>query len=153
MQHDPHEHEERDRDEGVAFDHPVQAAEVRDPGAQPLDGASVREVGAGVAREQPAAERGGADGQDGGAGQRESDREAGHEREHHEQDEDDEKDELHGVRPNPAEPESKGGPGPGSGASWERGRPARNTPEAWAFRAPRPLAMTRLSPVVTGFAK
>ena len=59
----------------------------------------MREEGIGVAREEPAEQCGGGDGQDGGAGQREADRKTGHEREHHEQDQDDEKDELHGDRP------------------------------------------------------
>jgi hypothetical protein len=77
LQHDAHEHEQRNRDQGVALDLPVDAPEVGDPGGQPLDRAALGEVGAGIVGEEIAGQGGRADRQDRRARQRECDRKPG----------------------------------------------------------------------------
>ena len=86
LQHDAHEHEQRNGDQRVALDLPVDAAEVGDAGGQPLDGTALGEIGAGVAGEQLAAQRGRGDGEDGRTRQREGHRKARGQCRHHQGD-------------------------------------------------------------------
>ena len=56
LQHDAHEYEQRYGNERIALDLPVDSAEIRDAGGQPVDRTSLGEVGVHIAREHPAAQ-------------------------------------------------------------------------------------------------
>ena len=95
LQHDAHEHEQGHGDDGVALNLPVDAPEIGDAGGEPLNGAVLREEGAGVPCEDVAGDRRESDGQDGRAGQREGHRVTRRQRPGHGQDQQCEKEEFH----------------------------------------------------------
>jgi len=95
LEHDAHEDEEGNGDEGVAFDLPVNAPQVGDSCAEPLSGTALRKVHVNVAFEQITRDGGKADGDHRRAGQGKRHGKAGPEGEGHQEDKESEKYEFH----------------------------------------------------------
>ena len=74
LQHDAHEDEQRDGDQRVAFDLPVDAAEIGHARVEPLGGSALDKISVRTAGEQRAEDRGQGDGGDGRSGQGEGHR-------------------------------------------------------------------------------
>ncbi len=95
LQHDAHEHEQRNGDQRISLGLPIDPSKVCGPGAQPLAGSALGKEGVHVAGKQIADNGRDTDGDDGGTGQREGHRKAGAESHSHHHDKKNEKEEFH----------------------------------------------------------
>ena len=99
LQHDPHENEQRNGNERIPFNFPVNAAEVGDAGRQPFDRTVLNEIGAAVTGKELTGNAGDDDGDDCGTGKRKRHRIARAKGIHHQQEEHGKEKKFHDGQP------------------------------------------------------